>query len=141
MRAALVLVPLLLCTSLASADPVVRLEGGQIRLATPLTFAAGTASLEPSTTTTLDAVAALLRSHGTMTIEIGAHSDSRGADTFNLAMTQRRADAVRAALILRGIPRTRLTAVGYGETRPIADDRTEAGREANRRIELVVVHP
>ncbi len=131
---ALVLAPLA-----AHADELARIDGTHIVLATPLTFASGTSTLTPSDAHTLAAIAAILSAHPSMTIEIGVHTDSRGADSFNRAMSQQRADAVRMALMARGISGTRMTAIGYGESRPIADDVTEAGRAANRRVEITIV--
>jgi OOP family OmpA-OmpF porin len=131
---------LALC-AVAHADATARVVGTHIELSSPLVFETHGGTLVPSDDAILDAIAVLLRGRPTMTIEIGAHTDSRGSDAFNQTVTESVARQVRMALIARGIAAARLTAVGYGETRPIADNRTEAGRAANRRIELVVVHP
>ncbi len=131
----------LLFAPTARADATARIEGGRIALSAPLVFETHGGTLVPADAPLLDAVASLLRAHPTMTIEIGAHTDSRGSEAFNQRVTQSVADQVRMALIARGIAASRLVAVGYGETRPIADDATPAGRAANRRIELAVVHP
>lgn len=69
-------------------------------------------------------------------VEIGGHTDDRGAARYNLELSQRRAQAVRQFLINRGIDAARLRARGYGETQPIADNATAEGRERNRRVEL-----
>jgi OmpA-OmpF porin, OOP family len=71
-----------------------------------------------------------------MRIEIGGHTDSQGREQMNLDLSQARAEAVIDALMARGAPISGLIARGYGETRPIADNGTEEGREANRRIEF-----
>ena len=75
---------------------------------------------------------------GTATVVEG-HADSTGAAAYNKQLSQRRADAVRNALIRDyGIAANRLSAVGYGEERPIADNKTAAGRLSNRRVIAVV---
>ena len=132
---------LLLLSAVAMADPTVRVAGSHLELSQPLLFETHGGTLLPSDAPILDAIAGLLRQRTTMTIEIGAHTDSRGSEAFNLRVTDGVAQQVRMALIARGIGAHRLTAIGFGESRPIADDATEAGREANRRIELRVVHP
>jgi outer membrane protein OmpA-like peptidoglycan-associated protein len=70
-------------------------------------------------------------------VEIGGHTDNVGAADTNLALSQKRAESVRAALVERGIPTSRLAAKGYGDTAPVADNRSEEGRAKNRRVELV----
>ncbi len=72
-------------------------------------------------------------------IEIAGHTDSRGDAAINLKLSQRRADAVRKYLVQSGVNLDWVKAIGYGETQPIADNATEAGRKANRRIELRVL--
>ena len=72
-------------------------------------------------------------------IEIGGHTDSQGREVMNQQLSQARADAVLNAIMARRVLVSNLTAKGYGESRPIADNGTEAGREANRRIEFTLV--
>jgi len=69
-------------------------------------------------------------------MEIGGHTDSQGREEMNLGLSQSRADAVLNGLLARGVLVTNLTARGYGENRPIADNDSEDGRELNRRIEF-----
>ena len=71
-------------------------------------------------------------------IEIGGHTDSRGSEDYNLRLSQARATSVMSYLVEKGIDPTRLTAVGYGESVPIADNETEEGLSKNRRIEFNV---
>jgi outer membrane protein OmpA-like peptidoglycan-associated protein len=71
-------------------------------------------------------------------IEIAGHTDSRGSDDYNLRLSQTRASSVMSYLINNGISATRLSAVGYGETKPIADNESEEGMAKNRRIEFNV---
>jgi len=132
---------LLVAPGVALADATARIAGDHLALSAPLAFETHGGSLLPSDEPVLDAIAALLRAHPSMTLEIGAHTDARGTEAFNVTMTTNVARQVRMALIARGIAAARLTAVGYGESRPIGDNATAAGREANRRVELVIVHP
>jgi OOP family OmpA-OmpF porin len=87
----------------------------------------------------LKKVADFMNKYGGVTSIVEGHADSNGAAAYNKQLSQRRADAVRNALIRDyGISANRLSAVGYGEERPIADNRTAAGRSANRRVIAVV---
>jgi len=85
----------------------------------------------------LDRAAASLKEWGDVKVEVAGHTDDRSTDEYNLELSQRRAEAVRAYLIGKGISADRLTAKGYGESKPIADNDTEDGRFKNRRVELV----
>ena len=71
-------------------------------------------------------------------IEVGGHTDATGSTELNQALSQLRAEAVRAALIAQGVDAARLRAVGYGESRPVADNDTDEGRARNRRVELAI---
>jgi OOP family OmpA-OmpF porin len=121
-----------------SAQVTVSQAGDHLVLSPPLRFETHGGTLLPEDQAILDVVAAFLRAHPSMTLEIAAHTDSRGSDAFNLTVTQSIADQVRMALIARRIPAERLRATGYGETQPIAPNSTAEGRAANQRIELRV---
>ena len=69
-----------------------------------------------------------------MTLQIEGHTDSRGDDDFNLDLSQRRAAAVVDFLVWRGVSRDRLVPIGFGETKPIADNESPAGQATNRRV-------
>ncbi|MGM3213505.1 OmpA family protein, partial [Klebsiella pneumoniae] len=102
---------------------------------TTLKFHAGSSELTGDSRQTVHAVADALR--GTpagLRVEIGAHTDSMGHAEANLQLSQQRAEAVSQALQALGIPATTLVAVGYGQDRPIADNRSDSGRAQNRRI-------
>ena len=90
---------------------------------------------EPSKATLNDVYAAL-SSQPDLKLEIGGHTDSKGADGYNLALSQRRANAVRAYLISKGGKPDNITAKGYGETRPISSNDSPEGRADNRRVEF-----
>ncbi len=110
-----------------------------ILAANKITFAPGSADIEGSSLATLDDIAEVMKDCSDVKMEIGAHSDSQGREEMNLRLSQGRADAVLNGLLARRVLTGNLTAVGYGETRPIADNETEEGREANRRIEFTLV--
>lgn len=74
-------------------------------------------------------------------LEIGGHTDSQGSDSFNMTLSHDRAKAVATAMAEAGIATANLTVTGYGETRPVGDNATEAGREMNRRIEFRLLSP
>jgi OOP family OmpA-OmpF porin len=69
-------------------------------------------------------------------VEVGGHTDSAGGDGYNLRLSQDRAQAVLDYLVENGVERTRLSAKGFGEGQPLADNATDGGRRQNRRVEL-----
>ena len=95
------------------------------------------ATLRPDAYGILDKAAATLKEWGDVKVEVAGHTDSRSDDDYNMKLSQRRAEAVRTYLIGKGVAADRLTAKGYGESTPIADNETEEGRFKNRRVELV----
>ena len=104
-----------------------------------ITFPPGSAEIDGQTAGIMDALAEILEDCPTVQMEIAGYTDSQGSDSGNLALSQARADAVLLALQGRGVVIDALTATGYGEADPIADNATEEGREANRRIEFVLL--
>ncbi|WP_163831674.1 OmpA family protein [Spartinivicinus ruber] len=88
----------------------------------------------------LNSVAEKLKLHAGTRLELGGHTDSRGSDQYNRDLSQRRANSVRRYLVSRGIRSNDLRAVGYGESRPVADNNTDSGRARNRRVELKVLN-
>jgi outer membrane protein OmpA-like peptidoglycan-associated protein len=96
-------------------------------------------SLTLNAKTLLDQVAQALKSRTDIRVELGGHTDSKGSDAYNQTLSQNRADSARQYLIGSGVGASRLTAVGKGETSPIAENETDAGREVNRRVELKIL--
>ena len=107
---------------------------------TGVTFKAGSAELVPSSLKTLNSAIAGLKRNTKAKVEIEGHTSSEGSDELNQTLSEERAASVRAYMINKGISPDRVTAVGYGSSRPKADNATEAGRKANRRIEIRVVN-
>ena len=108
---------------------------------TGVTFKAGSAELVPSSLKTLDAAIAGLKRNPKARIEVEGHTSSEGGEDFNQVLSAERAYSVRLYMISKGIPEDLVTATGYGYSRPKADNSTEAGRMANRRIEIRVLNP
>ena len=103
-----------------------------------IAFASGSPEIDPSAREILDRVAVLVAECDTVQMEIGGHTDSQGGEDLNLRLSQSRAEAVLDALLARSVSTGSLTAKGYGESSPIASNETDAGREANRRIEFTL---
>ncbi len=101
-------------------------------------FATGSYKLLAKSNKSLDAVAALLKTDESLMIDIDGHTDSQGSDESNQVLSDNRAGAVKNYLISKGIDASRLKSTGYGETKPIADNKTAAGRAKNRRTEMTV---
>jgi outer membrane protein OmpA-like peptidoglycan-associated protein len=104
-----------------------------------LNFDFATAQLVPASATTLDSVAAVLKDHPTAQIVLEGHTDSVGDPAGNRVLSQNRADAVKAALVARGIAADRISTLGLGQDRPIVPNDSEDARAQNRRTEIVVV--
>jgi outer membrane protein OmpA-like peptidoglycan-associated protein len=93
--------------------------------------------IRPEDRAKLDQDVATLKEWGDVKVEVAGHTCNIGTDDYNLGLSQRRAESVRNYLIDKGVPADRLTARGYGESQPVADNATDAGRIQNRRVELV----
>ena len=104
-------------------------------------FDPGSATLTAASEALVDDIAETLRRCAELRLEIAGYTDSQGRDSMNLALSQDRANAVLSALRDRRVPVGSFDAVGYGEADPIADNGTEDGREANRRIEFRLIVP
>lgn len=104
-----------------------------------ISFDPGSAALDTGGRAVVDRLAEIIKGCVKAKIEIAGHTDSQGREAMNQTLSQSRADAVLRGLIARRVLTTDLTAVGYGEATPIADNETEEGREANRRIEFTLI--
>lgn len=116
-------------------------EIGAIVAAGKINFEPGSATIDASALGTMDDIAAVLKRCGDIPLEIQGYTDSQGREEMNLALSQSRAESVLNELRARRVSTGTFKAVGYGEESPVADNDTEAGREANRRIEFKLVRP
>ena len=114
-------------------------RGLVVTLSDEVLFDVDEAELKPGGMQRLSRVAEFLRRNPDRNVLIEGHTDSTAPDDYNLALSQRRANAVEDFLIAQGVDPTRISAVGYGERQPIATNDTVAGRQANRRVEIVVL--
>lgn len=101
-------------------------------------FATGSYKLLPKSFKSLDEVVSLLKADESLMIDIDGHTDSQGSDESNQVLSDNRAGAVKNYLVSKGIDASRLKSTGYGETKPVADNKTAAGRAKNRRTEMTV---
>ena len=86
----------------------------------------------------LNKLANVLQKYPDTNIEILGHTDNKGSDDYNQGLSDERAAAVKAYLVSKGIGESRLSSTGYGETKPVADNKTAAGRAKNRRVEMTL---
>jgi len=114
-------------------------RGLVVTLSDDILFDVDQAELKPGGQQQLARVADFLRNHPDRGVVVEGHTDSTASDTYNLALSQRRANAVEDFLITQGVEPTRISARGYGEQLPVATNDTAAGRQQNRRVELVVL--
>ena len=95
-------------------------------------------TLRPGAREKLARVAGIIEGHPGLKIQVEGHTDSVGSDDYNIKLSENRAETVRTYLVEQGIMPTNVTAQGFGKTLPVADNATAAGRQLNRRVELVV---
>lgn len=100
-------------------------------------FDSGSATLKPESDKTLGEIRAALEGEPGLTLVVAGHTDSTNTDEFNMGLSQKRAEEVVAWLVARGVEASRLTAKGFGESQPVADNGTATGRVLNRRVELL----
>lgn len=104
-------------------------------------FSTGRADLKAGSVANLDRLVAFLGQSPERTVRIEGHTDNRGGQSLNQALSQKRADSVAMYLTGRGVANNRVTAIGEGYNSPVADNTTDAGRQANRRVEVVIQDP
>ncbi len=113
---------------------VMTLSGGVL-------FDVDKATLKPGAEITLDRLAAFMNDYPERNLMIEGHTDSTGNDAYNMTLSTERANAVRNALVARGVAETRIRASGLGENYPVATNDSNAGRQLNRRVEIVLSDP
>ncbi|MDE0856197.1 MAG: OmpA family protein [Nevskia sp.] len=111
---------------------VVRLDG--------VTFEFNKTRLRPDSQTILNWVVGIMQKYPDMQVELGGYTDSIGSAAYNLKLSQKRAESVKAFLVGKGIDGGRIQAKGYGKENPVASNKTDEGREYNRRVELHILN-
>ncbi len=101
-------------------------------------FATGSFKLLPKSFKSLDEVANIIKSDDLLQLQIDGHTDAQGDDAKNMTLSENRAKAVKDYLVSKGVAEARTNSTGYGETKPVADNKTAAGRAKNRRVEMTV---
>jgi OOP family OmpA-OmpF porin len=119
------------CPEMAKAD-VKKIT----QIASKIFFETNSDKLKVASLAQLDELAGILKRYEAANLLIEGHADSQGEDAYNLTLSQKRTESVKTYLMGRGIMESRLTAMGFGESRPIADNATSLGRAKNRRVEL-----
>lgn len=107
-----------------------------VRLTSDVLFDVDSAGLRSESRTMLRQLAENVRQYPDEVLEVEGHTDSTGTADYNMGLSQRRADSVRIFLVDQGLPSSRVTASGYGESRPKASNDTPEGRQLNRRVEI-----
>jgi outer membrane protein OmpA-like peptidoglycan-associated protein len=106
------------------------------KIASAIYFETNSDKLKAFSLPQLDALVEILQKYDGANLSIEGHTDSQGDDVYNMALSQKRCESVKKYLMSKGIFESRLTATGFGETKPIADNTTAEGRAKNRRVEL-----
>jgi outer membrane protein OmpA-like peptidoglycan-associated protein len=110
----------------------------KLTMANEISFDFGSAAIKPTFKPTMYKLAEVLKKYDRNEITIIGHTDAVGSDSYNQVLSERRSAAVRDELSMLGVPPSRLRAIGRGEYEPRADNGTEAGRQLNRRVEILV---
>lgn len=115
--------------------------GDNITLNMPgnVTFATDSSDLSPAFFDVLNSVGKVLGEFDKTVVEVAGHTDSTGSDAYNQSLSERRAQSVSSYLTSQGVIPQRLIIIGMGETRPVSDNTTASGRQANRRVEITMV--
>jgi len=117
----------------------VKTDRGMVLTLGDVLFATGKADLSPGAARTIDSLADFLTKYPDRKLRIEGHTDSTGSAALNLDLSERRAEAVKTALLRRGISFDRIDTVGLGQSLPIASNATASGRQQNRRVEIIIL--
>lgn len=115
-----------------------RSDRGMVMTLSNVLFAVDEAVMAPGAQREIDQLSEFLRQNPERKVRIEGFTDNSGSDDYNLKLSQQRADALKHALTRQGISADRLTAVGYGEAYPVASNANAAGRQQNRRVEIII---
>lgn len=114
-------------------------EGIKITFDSGILFASNQATLQTEAQSNLTRLAEILQKYSDTNVLIEGHTDSQGAEDYNLELSRRRAQSVENYLAQQNVDATRFKLMGYGEGQPVADNATPAGRQANRRVEIAIM--
>jgi outer membrane protein OmpA-like peptidoglycan-associated protein len=101
-------------------------------------FDIGSFTLRPAAREKLARIAGIILGHPDLRVKVEGHTDNLGGDDLNMRLSENRAASVRDYLIAQGVGQAYITAQGFGKSMPLADNNTSGGRQANRRVEMVV---
>ncbi|MGY0039822.1 OmpA family protein [Pedobacter sp. NJ-S-72] len=125
--------------AIPNAEVVREGEGIIVKFDSGILFDFDSANLKVNAKDNVKSLAGSLEKYPDTEIKVIGHTDSKGTETYNMSLSERRAASVKAYAVSQGVPSSRLTTVGKGFSEPIADNATDAGRAANRRVEIVIV--
>jgi OOP family OmpA-OmpF porin len=120
-----------------SASDMLRELNAAGRVALSINFDTGKATIRPESKPVVDEIITLLKDNPALKVSVEGHTDTVGEAKSNKILSEKRAQAVRDAIVAAGVDTGRLSAVGWGQEKPVADNATEEGRARNRRVELV----
>ncbi len=120
----------LLQMQLTEAEREILLAFGDIE------FVTGTADLVPGASVGIDLLAAYMQKYPSKKVTLEGHTDNTGSTKLNNELSQKRADFIRSVLMTKGVAANRITAIGYGQSQPVASNSSSAGRQKNRRIDI-----
>lgn len=123
-----------------SEAAAIRREGDLIAISLKgdVTFDYNSAVVRPGLYSEIDRIANILIKYPQTVIRVEGHTDSSGSESYNMDLSQRRADSVKNIIIQRGVSENRIETMPFGESMPIADNSTEVGRAMNRRVEIKI---
>lgn len=119
--------------------PGTRTERGLMFTLESVSFETNSATLSMMSSIQLDDFARIIQQYGNKMIAIEGHTDNTGDASYNLSLSEQRAQAIRDALVARGVNPSRIIIQGFGETRPLTGNFTRTGRQKNRRVEIIIL--
>ena len=123
--------------SVVTADDMATALNRDGRISLHINFDTGKSTIKPDSQPIVDQIVAMMKSNSSLQLSVEGHTDNVGNAQANQTLSQSRAQAVVASVTGAGIAGSRLSATGYGQTKPVADNSTDAGRAQNRRVDLV----
>ncbi len=116
-------------------------NGLLVQMKNDILFDTNKDTVKPEGVTQLEKMGDILAKYADDRVQVGGYTDSQGDPRYNQALSERRAAAVKAVLVTRGVQELQVTVTGFGEANPVADNKTAAGRAKNRRVELKIDVP